>query len=58
LLASIPLSVALRLGGDSGTPLVLSHPDDPAAVAIRAAATELAARGRGLAGKSLGLSVT
>jgi ATP-binding protein involved in chromosome partitioning len=42
LLASIPLSLALRVGGDSGTPVVLSHPDDPASVAIAALADRLA----------------
>ncbi|WP_349897391.1 P-loop NTPase [Parafrigoribacterium soli] len=45
LLASIPLSVGLRVGGDTGTPIVLSTPDDPAAVAIAGVAELLAARG-------------
>ena len=31
LLASIPLSPALRQGGDAGVPVVLDHPDDVAA---------------------------
>jgi ATP-binding protein involved in chromosome partitioning len=56
LLASIPLSFALRAGGDSGAPIVLSDPDDPAAVAIESVADYLATRGRGLAGRKLGLS--
>lgn len=43
LLASIPLSLALREGGDTGAPVVLSHPDDPAAAAILAVADLLAA---------------
>lgn len=47
LLASIPLSVALREGGDDGLPLVLSHPEDPAAAAILSVAEMLA---RSLAG--------
>ncbi|MCC6376579.1 MAG: P-loop NTPase, partial [Microbacteriaceae bacterium] len=34
LLAQIPLSVALREGGDAGIPIVSSHPEDPAAAAI------------------------
>lgn len=34
LLGSIPLSVALREGGDRGVPIVLAHPDDPAAIAL------------------------
>jgi ATP-binding protein involved in chromosome partitioning len=56
LLGSVPLSVALRSGGDTGEPLVLSHPDDPAALAIRSIAEKMATRGRGLAGRKLGLS--
>lgn len=44
VLASVPLSVALRVGGDTGAPVVLTHPDDPASVAIRALADRLATR--------------
>ena len=58
LLASVPLSVALRTGGDDGVPVVLENPDDPAARALDALAATLATRGRGLAGKRLGLSVS
>jgi len=58
LLASIPLSVALREGGDAGLPVVLSNPLDPGAAAILAAAEALAVRPRGLAGKPLGLSLS
>ncbi|WP_298871956.1 Mrp/NBP35 family ATP-binding protein [uncultured Microbacterium sp.] len=57
LLASVPLSPALRTGGDDGRPVVLSNPDDPAARAIDAAAAALAIRPRGLAGKPLRVSV-
>ncbi|MFF7683510.1 Mrp/NBP35 family ATP-binding protein [Microbacterium sp. NPDC007973] len=57
LLASVPLSAALRSGGDDGHPVVLSQPDDPAAQAIDAAAAALAIRPRGLAGKPLRLNV-
>jgi ATP-binding protein involved in chromosome partitioning len=57
LLASIPLSVALREGGDAGDPIVLSHPADPAAAAILSVAARLAVRERGLSGRKLGLSV-
>ena len=46
LLASIPLSISLRAGGDTGTPIVLSAPDDPAAIAIASVAEYLAARER------------
>ena len=57
LLASIPLSVPLRVGGDTGVPIVLSTPEDAAAAAITAVAGMLAVRGRGLAGRKLGLTV-
>jgi ATP-binding protein involved in chromosome partitioning len=56
LLASVPISVALRAGGDTGTPLVLSDPLDPASTAIRTVADRLVATGRGLAGRKLGLA--
>ncbi|MCP2030412.1 ATP-binding protein involved in chromosome partitioning [Okibacterium sp. HSC-33S16] len=56
LIASVPLSVPLRAGGDAGAPVVLEHPDDPASVAIRSVADALLSRGRGLVGRSLGLA--
>jgi ATP-binding protein involved in chromosome partitioning len=43
LLASIPLSIALREGGDAGRPIVLEDPANPAAAAILALADELLA---------------
>lgn len=55
LLASVPLSPALRTGGDDGRPVVIAQPDDPASLAIDAAAAALAVRPRGLAGRSLPL---
>ncbi|MET1051881.1 MAG: P-loop NTPase [Mycetocola sp.] len=55
LLASVPLSVPLRAGGDEGTPVVLSAPDDPASIAIRTVTDRLLATGRGLSGRKLGL---
>ena len=58
VLASVPLSMALREGGDAGLPVVLSHPEDPAAAAILALASTLATRARGLAGRPLGLSLS
>jgi ATP-binding protein involved in chromosome partitioning len=58
LLASIPISIALREGGDAGEPVVLANPEDPAAVAIVGIADSLATRARGLAGRKLGLSVS
>jgi ATP-binding protein involved in chromosome partitioning len=57
VLASIPLSIALREGGDSGRPIVLEHPDDPAALAIATLAAQLAVRARGLSGRKLGFTV-
>ncbi|WPO84951.1 P-loop NTPase [Herbiconiux sp. KACC 21604] len=56
LLASVPLSVELRTGGDTGAPVVLARPDDPAARAIDAVAATMARRGRDLAGRRLGLA--
>jgi ATP-binding protein involved in chromosome partitioning len=56
LLGQIPFDVALREGGDSGHPLVLSTPDAPAAVVLRSIAESLGRKPRGLAGMSLGLT--
>ncbi|HEY9477747.1 MAG TPA: P-loop NTPase [Microbacteriaceae bacterium] len=44
VLASIPLSLALRAGGDAGAPVVLTAPDDPASVSIAGLAELLAGR--------------
>lgn len=57
LLASVPLSVALRRGGDDGMPVVLAEPDDPAARAIEQVAAQLAAVPRSLAGRRLDVTV-
>ncbi len=56
VLARIPLSIALREGGDRGAPIVLTDPSDPAAEAIVALAEHLATRERGLSGRSLPFS--
>lgn len=56
LLGQIPLDVKVREGADAGTPVVLSDPESPAAVALRNVAKSLGSRQRGLAGRSLGLS--
>ena len=56
VLGSVPLSISLREGGDSGLPVVLASPDDPAATVIRGIAEALSTRSRGLAGRKLGLS--
>ena len=55
LLASVPLSPALRSGGDDGRPVVIAQPEDPASIAIETAAAALAVRPRGLSGRSLPL---
>ncbi|WP_394552557.1 Mrp/NBP35 family ATP-binding protein [Agromyces sp. MMS24-JH15] len=57
LLASVPLSVALRRGGDDGVPVVIAEPDDPAARAIEQVAAALASRPRSLLGRRLDVSV-
>ncbi|MBK8078648.1 MAG: Mrp/NBP35 family ATP-binding protein [Kineosporiaceae bacterium] len=56
LLGQVPMDVALRTGGDDGTPVVLSAPNTPAAQALRSVAETLAARGRTLVGRTLGLT--
>lgn len=43
-LGSIPLEAQVRVGGDSGEPIVVSHPDSPAAVALKQIAQDVAAR--------------
>ena len=58
LLGQIPLDTTVREGGDRGVPVVLGNPDSPAATALRAVARQLAARGRGLAGRKLGITPT
>jgi ATP-binding protein involved in chromosome partitioning len=56
LLGQIPIDVRLREGGDSGTPLVLSDPETPAAAQLIKVAESLVSKGRGLAGRMLSLS--
>jgi ATP-binding protein involved in chromosome partitioning len=41
LLGQVPLVPALREGGDDGAPIVVTHPDDEAALAFRAIAERL-----------------
>lgn len=57
VLARIPLSIALREGGDAGEPIVLSDPNDPASQAILRVADAVAGGGRGLSGRALPFSV-
>jgi len=56
VLGSIPIDLQLRQGGDEGKPVVLSDPDSPAGVALRAIADKLGNRQRGLSGLSLGIT--
>jgi ATP-binding protein involved in chromosome partitioning len=58
LLGRIPIDPRLTEGGDAGVPLVVSHPDVPAAQAIITVADQLAARSRSLLGRNLPLSVS
>ncbi|SBS70290.1 Mrp/NBP35 family ATP-binding protein [uncultured Microbacterium sp.] len=53
LLGSVPLSPALRAGGDAGRPVVIADPDDPAAREIARIAAMIATMPRGLAGRPL-----
>jgi len=56
LLGQVPLDPRLRVSGDDGTPFVLTEPTAAAAIALRSVADTLAARERGLAGRSLRLT--
>ena len=41
LLAQVPISVGLREGSDTGLPIIISNPDDPASQAITQIANAL-----------------
>jgi ATP-binding protein involved in chromosome partitioning len=56
VLGEVPIDVRLRESGDSGIPLVLAHPDAPAALQLRKIADMLTSRSRSLAGRPLGLT--
>jgi ATP-binding protein involved in chromosome partitioning len=56
LLGQVPIDVALREGGDDGTPVVLRSPDSEAGAALRDIALKLGRRARGLVGRPLGLT--
>ena len=58
VLGQIPLEESLREGGDAGKPVVDSDPTSASAQALTAISTTLDARGRGLAGRPLGLTPT
>jgi ATP-binding protein involved in chromosome partitioning len=56
VLGEIPLDPRLREGGDSGDPIVATHPDATAAKVLQQIADDLTGRARGLSGMQLGLS--
>lgn len=56
LLGSIPLDVALREGGDEGSPIVLDPDSSPAARELARIAGQLSHRPRGLSGMKLGVT--
>jgi len=58
LLGRIPIDPHLREAGDAGVPLVVSHPDVPASVAITSIATNIAAKSKSIIGRSLPLNVS
>jgi ATP-binding protein involved in chromosome partitioning len=56
LMAQVPLTRAVREGGDTGAPIVVRHPDDPAAVALREAASAVRAATKSRIGKPLAVT--
>jgi ATP-binding protein involved in chromosome partitioning len=56
LLGRIPIEESLREGGDAGKPVVDSDPTSDAAQVLLELAERLDSRGRGLAGRQLGLT--
>ncbi|HEX3297600.1 MAG TPA: Mrp/NBP35 family ATP-binding protein [Nocardioides sp.] len=56
LLGQVPIEESLREGGDVGKPVVDSDPTSGAARVLASVAEHLDARGRGLAGRQLGLT--
>lgn len=43
-LGSVPLDANVRVGGDSGQPILIAHPESPAAEALKTIAKDVAAR--------------
>ncbi|GAA1307221.1 Mrp/NBP35 family ATP-binding protein [Saccharothrix xinjiangensis] len=56
LLGQVPLDPRLREQGDSGTPIVLAHPESAAGQVLSSVAGKLSTRSRGLAGRLLNVS--
>ena len=50
VIATVPLSMTLRMDADAGIPVVLAHPDDPASLAVRELADAVVRRPEGLRG--------
>jgi ATP-binding protein involved in chromosome partitioning len=55
LMAQVPLMPAMREGGDTGAPIVISQPDSPASLALREAAKAVAQATKSKVGKPLTL---
>jgi ATP-binding protein involved in chromosome partitioning len=53
LLAQVPLQPAMRVGSDTGVPIVVSEPDSPASVALREAADAVRKAAKTKVGKPL-----
>jgi ATP-binding protein involved in chromosome partitioning len=47
-IGEIPMDPQVRVGGDAGTPVVVSHPQSPTAQALVSVATDIAARAKAL----------
>jgi ATP-binding protein involved in chromosome partitioning len=43
-LGKVPIDQNIRIGGDSGKPIVISHPDSAVAIALREIAEKVAAQ--------------
>jgi ATP-binding protein involved in chromosome partitioning len=59
-LGSIPIDPRIRAGGDSGSPMVTTHPDSPASKAMRdiaARLTEAVTEAAKMAGSSIRIQV-
>jgi ATP-binding protein involved in chromosome partitioning len=56
VLGRVPIDLALREGGDLGRPIVAGDPTSAAGAVLSEIADALGAKGRGLAGRQLGLS--
>jgi ATP-binding protein involved in chromosome partitioning len=50
VIATVPLSMTLRMDADAGIPVVLAHPDDPSSLAVRELADAVVRRPEGLRG--------